>query len=798
MKNSTRTVIQSIFIGIVSFFSLSSPHAETQPKFDIIPTTATKIPLPSNGSATVAYCVTNRTQITRTLTMAPIQGITQQFVSGVAPCATACSNPFVLAHNQSCLMTLHLDGSQLQDGVIGGPVVCKTNGSGNNTPDPFLCSQPSAANLLIVTGAGFEPAKLTVLPNVRQLHVCGSAQNLIVTNRSLYVTALNVGTSLPTSWIGEVALSSTCSSLAPGASCTITFTPANCGNPICPTALTHPALPNESFIIQGTPASPAVALVGLSLGTAGITVNDAFLDLVAGSSIPGSVSVTNTSASLPAEYIRATLPSGWSDITVAYSGCDCVSPNSNSCTISFTPSSTSHIPAEATYVGGGTTPPTPPSNTTRTSFSLSVSPIPNASLTVTPPTLALTAQNPSGIFTVHNASLQPITATGVTTTYAATTLNGKVTQSPVTCDPITTGNDCQITFTIIPGGGNTLTAIPFTIGSANTSPQVPVSISVTDISLSASPTSLLLAAQGIFTATSGAGGVVPSKSRSITITNTGNVDATNLTATLNGAGDATLSYLPVNCLDSIPANSGTCQIIISPGSTPSVLPPSQVVAGNLAITGVEVNPLNIPVTVLTYGNLYQGGYIYSINDPAQPEVLSGSIVSPANEVPTPSLPWDPTTACELNTTTPGPSTCAHIPGTTTTDGATNTNLIVTKLGSGSNYAAGYCDSIGWYLPAICELGYGLAGDSAGCGLITQPLIQNIWSNCASFPVIALNTNSGILWSSTQTQVQIIAVVFQMAFILAAFTPQDLLQIPFFENLNDGAGYPQIRCAKTFS
>ena len=47
------------------------------------------------------------------------------------------------------------------------------------------------------------------------------------------------------------------------------------------------------------------------------------------------------------------------------------------------------------------------------------------------------------------------------------------------------------------------------------------------------------------------------------------------------------------------------------------------------------------------------------------------------------------------------------------DGETNTLRIIQKIGAGTNYAAGYCNSLpanfndggsAWYLPAICELG----------------------------------------------------------------------------------------------
>lgn len=125
-----------------------------QAKFDITPLagSVTALLLPSNFTETVQYQVKNNTKITRTLTMVGITGVTQATNgNGV------CSNPFTLAPQQSCILNLTINGSQvLLSGINGGPVVCKTTGSGNPSPDPFLCSKPDIKNTLAVsvTSAG--------------------------------------------------------------------------------------------------------------------------------------------------------------------------------------------------------------------------------------------------------------------------------------------------------------------------------------------------------------------------------------------------------------------------------------------------------------------------------------------------------------------------------------------------------------------------------------------------------------------------------------------------------------------
>lgn len=146
---------KSILLLISGMFMLNSSmlHA-AQPKFSVVPVSGavTIWLLPTNFTETVSYVVTNQTSITRTLTMVPIQGVTQTTTgSGV------CSNPFTLASQQSCTLTLVINGSQVStSGINGGPVICKTKSSSDSSPDPFLCSEPSIQNALgvSVTTAG--------------------------------------------------------------------------------------------------------------------------------------------------------------------------------------------------------------------------------------------------------------------------------------------------------------------------------------------------------------------------------------------------------------------------------------------------------------------------------------------------------------------------------------------------------------------------------------------------------------------------------------------------------------------
>lgn len=123
-------------------------NAQTQPKFTIEPSfqNANVIKLSAAAVTNVTYLVTNRTSLTRTLTIEPIAGIS------VIEALGGCTNPFTLAPGESCNLTLYIDGGKLSaDAPTKGPKVCATKSAQDNTANPFLCSQPSQTNALNIS-----------------------------------------------------------------------------------------------------------------------------------------------------------------------------------------------------------------------------------------------------------------------------------------------------------------------------------------------------------------------------------------------------------------------------------------------------------------------------------------------------------------------------------------------------------------------------------------------------------------------------------------------------------------------
>lgn len=103
-----------------------------------MPLTETTITVPANSTATVQYQVSNQLIDPLTLAMQSIPGITQMTIGGTCP------NPFVLGYQQSCTLSLNINGNALTGNVIGGPVVCGGI--------PNECYQPSANSLNITKG----------------------------------------------------------------------------------------------------------------------------------------------------------------------------------------------------------------------------------------------------------------------------------------------------------------------------------------------------------------------------------------------------------------------------------------------------------------------------------------------------------------------------------------------------------------------------------------------------------------------------------------------------------------------
>lgn len=269
--------------------------------------------------------------------------------------------------------------------------------------------------------------------------------------------------------------------------------------------------------------------------------------------------------------------------------------------------------------------------------------------------------------------------------------------------------------------------------------------------LSISPSALVLSVNN--TAASPA---LTGSSRSFTITNNGTVTAqavihavsTSSPAWPSGTGSTS------NCTSLAPGAS--CTITVTPGNTPSaaVGTPGPVPI-TLSVGGSNTNLLTPTVQVVTHGSVYQGGYLFDVDDTTPATGSIGGKVAALNDIAPSSLPWS---------TTPN-----FVNASSLTDGQTNTQSIVAVYDAlsvpRSNYAAGACMALGdggfhnWYLPAICEM------SSAAAGCTAQPNMQtNLIENNAVAGLPSWH------WSSTEAAGTPVADSIQHQFALPAPFP----------------------------
>ncbi len=242
-----------ILSGILVLCLATGAVAARDPLWTFTPLTATTFSVPSNDTAIVQYTVKNTSSTrTRTLIMQPIQGITQ-LTAGVG----LCGNPFVLTPKASCTLSLQVNGSQLTQSILNGPIV-STQGS------PLQSYRPAASDILHITQASpIESATITVSGSPLTLTTNGPTGTLTINNTSLTVAATNIqsnftGTVLD-GYVTETG--NTCANVAPQTSCTLTYTPGST------------VVPQTNFPIQGTNTNAVTAAIQVDSGMTLTNVN---------------------------------------------------------------------------------------------------------------------------------------------------------------------------------------------------------------------------------------------------------------------------------------------------------------------------------------------------------------------------------------------------------------------------------------------------------------------------------------------------------------------------------------------
>jgi hypothetical protein len=298
----------------------------------------------------------------------------------------------------------------------------------------------------------------------------------------------------------------------------------------------------------------------------------------------------------------------------------------------------------------------------------------------------------------------------------------------------------------------------FTLG--NVTANHTVNVTFAQAALSPSVSFLALAANG--------------NARQISITNTGTVVAANVSVASSGLPSGT-TISSSNCTATL-ATGNSCSITVTPGanSTSNCTTGGAATPGTITVSSADASPSTVNVAVLSYGCIYQGGYLYSLDDTTATTMSIGGKVAALFDQSA-GIIWSSDStgsydggvsiwgiAQTSTSSSPSPTSTPYAGQTScngATDGACDSNNInvyyynvasppVTIL---AYYAAALCDQLisgysDWYLPSICELGYDAGGNGSGCGTAGAPTLQNMQSNLVDTGTVNL---VGVHWSSTE-------------------------------------------------
>ncbi|MBN8548354.1 MAG: DUF1566 domain-containing protein [Deltaproteobacteria bacterium] len=387
--------------------------------------------------------------------------------------------------------------------------------------------------------------------------------------------------------------------------------------------------------------------------------------------------------------------------------------------------------------------------------------LPLAPLSITATSLSLVVNGSADSYVVTNNSTT-MTATNIQATLPAGWSD--VTQDSSSCTSLPPAASCLLFFT---PGSSTHAAAEIEVKGENTT-TVTAQLSVdsdssTTIASSVNNLAVSVNNPGLNSALTGT-------PRTIIITNTGSTAAVAISINASPALP-TGTTLSNNCANL--AAAATCIVTITPGNTPSAAPadtnPSPIV---LTINGSNTNTLTPNLNILSYGSVYQGGYVFAIDD-TTPSTgsIGGKVVALTDQ--SSGIVWDP--GC--------PGSCTgSISANSSLDGAANSAAILTSLSSlysSTAYASGLCAQViagysDWYLPAICEMGYE-SSVSAACGDVSAPTLQNIQSSLVDSSLLPLTT---FYWSSTQNSGSPNTFANMSFFSTPGVQPTDSKDIPY--------------------
>lgn len=321
--------------------------------------------------------------------------------------------------------------------------------------------------------------------------------------------------------------------------------------------------------------------------------------------------------------------------------------------------------------------------------------------------------------------------------------------------PVLVNQGGAITFVATPGVGYSVSqwivdgavvqAGGSTYALSNVSANGTVQVQFGSVVLSASASALALSVND-----TGTNAALTGSPRTVTITNTGSIAATNVSVDASSLPSGTA--ISSNACAGGLAPGSSCLVTITPGSvaTSSCTMGVAPTPSTLTISADNASSIAIDVLVLGYGCIYQGGYVFAVDDttPATSSI-GGKVAATVDQSPAypNGIIWSSNGAggssADADFADVGVSESSVSPCVGSYDGACNSSRILSHYPSASYprhyFAAGQCAATiagysDWYLPAACE--------ATACGIQ-----QNMQSNLVEYNNLSLLT--GVYWTSTE-------------------------------------------------
>lgn len=241
--------LKHFILAVLVCAAFSAFSGSKQPVLTLTPLTNPLLEVPVGEMREVQYKLINHSDKSYTLNMKPIKNIVQQTDN-----RTFCQNPMLLKPGKSCLLSLYVDGRQIESLEKEGPLLCENawNWFDEEALSSGVCVQPKPEHRLSIHSVPAATVTLSIAvkngyataekkENLASKNCFASLTEctlvlfqgtdtqgrLVITNTSNIIARSIQASGLPA---GVTQDASNCISLSPGQSCTLQFTPGNIKN----------------------------------------------------------------------------------------------------------------------------------------------------------------------------------------------------------------------------------------------------------------------------------------------------------------------------------------------------------------------------------------------------------------------------------------------------------------------------------------------------------------------------------------------------------------------------------------